>query len=223
MIFFRKDYSFQDSIQLSKSEIKHLQSLRIQKQSKSIDFRDGEGCSYIYQFQENTDIGQLIEKKFISKTSNPIIIATALPKGNRLDWMLQKGTEIGVSNFIFVQFQQSDRKELNIERSIRILMESAAQSKQYYLPQINLCNSLEEYLLNYQNSFYLEPTAKTEISSLEKINMIPMIGPEGGFRKVELELLSKKNVSGFRLKSGILRIETAFVYLASILNWMNCK
>lgn len=216
MIFFREDFRFGEKIDLTKEEIEHLRSLRLNDSEKEIEFRDGNGNSYFYQFEPKQKTGNLIEKKthFIQKFN--LAIAQAIPKSHRLEFLLQKTTELGIDHLYFINFFQSDRKEINLERCNKILLEACIQSKRHTVPKIKIYSSLEKFINEHPNSFYLNPESNIKISEMEDWNLIPIIGPEGGFRKEELELMEKKNLKQFQLGETILKIETASIYLTSL-------
>ncbi|MCE9501217.1 MAG: RsmE family RNA methyltransferase, partial [Leptospira sp.] len=71
---------------------------------------------------------------------------------------------------------------------------------------------------NELNLIFLDPRMEKSIGVLNE-NVIPVIGPEGGFRPEEIQLLKDKNITGYTLGEGILRIETAFLFVASVMKF----
>ncbi|MBP7280633.1 MAG: 16S rRNA (uracil(1498)-N(3))-methyltransferase [Leptospiraceae bacterium] len=217
MIFFRPNATFSGEITLNKEEIEHLRSLRLNDISKTIEVRDGKGVSYFFQVESKSKTGKLLEKKTTIIPNIKIEIASAIPKAQRLDFLLQKGTEIGVTAFYFINFFQSERREINLERSNKIILEAASQCQRHSIPTIKLYNSLEKFLQENKQVFVLNPEAKELLSLNQNWGMIPIIGPEGGFRQEELELLQRYDAKNFSIGNNILKIETAHTYIASIL------
>lgn len=219
--FFRKQKDWEEEVILLPHEISHLKALRILQANKpfQIEFRDGLGTSYVYEFTSGDKKG--IKKEIISNLviDEELIVAMAIPQAGKLEFWLQKGTELGISEFHFVNMLHSDRKEINLERCEKILMESSSQCKRHLLPQIYVFKSLEFYLNSYSDIdfFYLHPySQKPLIEKVWKGNEIPIIGPEGGFHEKELELFQKRKILGYAFGHNILRMETAAISILSI-------
>ncbi|MCE9501013.1 MAG: RsmE family RNA methyltransferase, partial [Leptospira sp.] len=113
-IFFRPDQELTDEIILDKEEIAHLRSLRLNEEDKKIEIRDGNGCSAIYFLSKKSSKGTLESREIHKLHHKKFKIASAIPKSEKLNFLLQKGTELGISGFIFVNFSNSERKELNL-------------------------------------------------------------------------------------------------------------
>ena len=218
-IFFRENYTFHDSIELYSEEVEHLRSIRLDKEEKIIEFRDGKGNSHLYQFEFKKWKGERIQSIENVVQNYDFSLATALPKSQKLDLILQKGTELGVSCFHLVTFMQSDRKEINEGRCQKIIKASASQSRRHTLPEILIYNNLKDFLEKNPGSFYLHPYSNESISQLNDFNLIPVIGPEGGFREEEIKLFTEFECNGYNLGRNILRIETATIYISSVIHY----
>lgn len=139
-------------------------------------------------------------------------IATAIPKGDRLDWMVQKLTEIGTTEIALVQFARSvvrwetERGERQLERLRRIVREAASQSRRTWLP--TLAEPLPfAQVAQASGAVLLDPAGEVGVDDVCSV----IIGPEGGFDPRELE-------HGLSLRSlgpTVLRIETAAVVAAA--------
>jgi 16S rRNA (uracil1498-N3)-methyltransferase len=215
-IFFRINFQMIPTIKLFPEEMEHLKSLRLEKEEKVIEIRDGYGSSYFYEVGFKKDIGNLVENKKNVVHDLHLQVATALPKSQKLDLILQKGTEMGVSVFHLVTFLQSDRKELNEERCQKIVSSASSQCRRHSLPAIYLYSSLKEYLEKCPNSFYLHPYTNLDITQNNDYSLIPVVGPEGGFREEEINLFTEYKCPGYNLGDNIFRIETAALYITSI-------
>ena len=219
MIFFRPNETFTHELVLTKEEIEHLRSLRLNDINKTLEIRDGNGVSYFFLVEAKSKKGKLLEKTTTSTSNQKIKIASAIPKAQRLDFLLQKSTEIGITDFYFINFFQSERRDINLERSNKIILEACSQSKRHTIPNIKLYNSLEKFLQEHKDVFLLDPTANISLSQNQNWNLVPIIGPEGGFREEELDLLRKNNANSFSIGDNILKIETAHIYIASIIRF----
>lgn len=142
-----------------------------------------------------------------------------LLKGNKLDWILQKCTELGVSNFYFVEYQNSVRNNINWEHQLsrwnKIIIEAVEQSERTTLPVIHQINTLENILQNLpqedNNIVFMERLEKNPplSSSKKEGNYNLFFGPEGGFAPSEKELFTEYNINSQSLGRRILRAETA--------------
>jgi 16S rRNA (uracil1498-N3)-methyltransferase len=218
-IFFRPNFIKSDAIKLTLDEWDHLRSLRLDKEDKQIEIRDGLGNSFIYEIGFKKDTGTYLESSKNVVHDLKIEIATALPKSQKLDFLLQKGTELGVTAFHLVTFLQSDRKELNEERALKIISLAASQSRRHSLPSLHVYSSLKEYLIKCPNSFYLHPYTNQSLPHNLDPTLLPVIGPEGGFREEEINLFTEYKCPGYYLGENILRIETAALYMTSIIQY----
>ncbi|MBM9578804.1 16S rRNA (uracil(1498)-N(3))-methyltransferase [Leptospira sp. 201903070] len=225
-ILFRKTWDPENEFSLNRDEISHLKALRIYSEKKLVRVLNGNGLEWIYEVDANTNRGILKESKTHSKQNGISGIATAIPKGNRLEWLLQKGTELGLTHFYFLNFEQSDRKDFNLERAQKITEEAAAQSKRIFLPEVFAPVSLKDFLKTYQEEhdsyFLMDPKGESKLKPEYFRNSIWIIGPEGGFRTKETDLLKEKKVLSVRAGDSILRIETAGVFAASMFRYFTC-
>lgn len=219
LILFREGFIESKSVQLTKEEFAHLAALRLNQKEAEIQIRDGLGGLYTYLYTpKNKDLvwkhTEILPKSLLRNK-----IAIAIPKGNRLDFFIQKVTEMGILEITFLVFRHSIRREFNLERAKKIVKEAASQSKQIELPQLEIADA-SQFLVDHQTSILVfHPNGKEEIQMNELQNKIPLIGPEGGFHEEEEELFQKYELPIRRLKGGILRTETAGVVAAALLQF----
>lgn len=165
-----------------------------------------------------------------------VTIAQGLPKGDKLDLIVQKGTELGARAFIPFQAERSvvvwDNKKQakKLQRLGKIVKEASEQSHRNRIPEIkqpmNLSSLIEESQHFDVKLFAYEEEAKTADHEsfgtvIQKVNdkqhVLVCIGPEGGFSAQEAEKLREAGFYSVRLGPRILRTETAAMYvLASI-------
>jgi 16S rRNA (uracil1498-N3)-methyltransferase len=165
-----------------------------------------------------------------------VTIAQGLPKGDKMDWILQKGTELGATAFIPFQSERSvvkwdaKKAEKKLVRYAKIVKEASEQTHRNQLPEIKPAMSLKQLIeesTTYQvRLIAYEEEAKTAsfqsfaniVSKLKAGDKILIcIGPEGGFSPVEVDSLKEHSFLPVRLGPRILRTETAALYaLASI-------
>jgi 16S rRNA (uracil1498-N3)-methyltransferase len=142
-----------------------------------------------------------------------------------MDWMLEKCTEIGVTEISFIETENSERNKINMERCEKILVQSIKQSKQYWLPKLNNIISFQQFVLSQKNTnlnyimAWCNEHTKTIIETIDtnKSTLI-LIGPEGDFTEHEAKLAMDNNCKTVSLGTNILRTETAAVYACAVIN-----
>ncbi len=141
-----------------------------------------------------------------------LTLATALPKGERAEWLVQKTTEIGVDRIVLVDADRSvvrwdgDRTTRNLDRLRRIAAEAAMQSRRVWLPEIDGLRPVGDVL---DGMVAAEPGGR----ALRSSDVAIAVGPEGGWTDDELAL------AGDRISLGphVLRVETAAVVAATLM------
>lgn len=165
-----------------------------------------------------------------------VSIAQGLPKGDKLEFVLQKGTELGASRFIPFKADRSvvvwneKKSKARMKRYEKIVKEASEQCHRNKLPIVEKPQSMVQ-LIDESKSYDVkivayEEEAKSKHSfSLAKAlqslrhneKLFVCIGPEGGFSEQEIDVLKENNFKPVRLGPRILRTETAALYvLASI-------
>ncbi|TGK60038.1 16S rRNA (uracil(1498)-N(3))-methyltransferase [Leptospira wolffii] len=220
IVFFREDASYSPNLKLEGEEISHLKALRSFGEDKIVAIKDGRGNSFYYKVPASSKNGELIRTEKKERSTNEAKLATAIPKGNRLEWLIQKGTELGITKFSFLVFAHSDRKDLNPERLWKVAAEACAQSKQDFVPEIEGPFRIEEFLQKAKASpeklILLDPRANESLGADTISGKTVIVGPEGGFRREEIAEIEAASEGRFRIGESILRIETACLYAASL-------
>lgn len=169
-----------------------------------------------------------IKQEDLGGSGLKIHLFMALSKRNSFEWILEKGTELGVATFTPIQSERSEKKDLNMTRSRKIVRESAEQSERTTLPEIKDTLSLQDFFENQlshdvpTNVFVLDPRGKKleqknlqEFLGSESVGVF--IGPEGGWSEKEIELFEKNSLPIYSFGKNILRAETAAISCISLL------
>ncbi len=176
------------------------------------------------------------EKKFtefkIEKQSRPqedennLWLAFSPIKKIPQDLMLQKTTELGIKKFIPILCERSVVREINIERSNKIVIEASEQSNRISVPEILKAQSLFAFLKNFpENGHLIFCDINTDSSNLKKIlsdknPVCILVGPEGDFSEKERQfIVEQKNTVPISLAKNILRSETAAIAATTILSF----
>lgn len=143
----------------------------------------------------------------------PVAVAAAVPKGDRCEWMVQKLTEVGVTELVLVECERSvvrwsvDRAERQVERLRRVAREAAMQSRRVWLPEITAPVAFDA-AASRPGAVLAEPGS----GPLGADASLVVIGPEGGFSPAELGELPRVG-----LGPTVLRVETAALVAAVLL------
>lgn len=154
-----------------------------------------------------------------------IIIAQALPRSSRLDTIVEKGCELGMTQLWLFPGERSERKALSPQQEKRLLSVSVAAMKQcgrLYLPHFEILPPIRKWQRLEQAAYFgdLSPDAPTLQSLWRNESSIVFIGPEAGFSDGEEELLRQLGARGIKLHQNILRTDTApLVALSLIQHW----
>ena len=147
-----------------------------------------------------------------------IHIAIAPTKSSdRIEWFIEKCVEIGIQEISFIQCNHSEKKNLNLERSIKVAVSAMKQSQKAYLPKINGLQNFKQFLgqTKAQEKFiaYVADANAPNIHLLQvatkQTNYLVLIGPEGDFSPEEITLALQNNYRPIALGTSRLRTETA--------------
>jgi len=167
-----------------------------------------------------------------------VCIASGLPKGDKLEYVIQKGTELGASEFVpFVAARSivkwdEKKGQKKVERWGKIAKEAAEQSHRGMVPNVTKPLSFRE-LLSFSQSYtykvvaYEEDAKRGENSNLARLlsqmqngeSLFVVIGPEGGLTEKEVSSLIENEFISCSFGPRILRTETAPLYVLSAVSY----
>ena len=148
----------------------------------------------------------------------PLTLAFCPTKNNdRNKLIIEKATEIGVTDFFPVISQNSERRKWNTERFEKVLISSIKQSQRFWLPTIHPAEKFNDFIkkISYKLKFLAHCKEGRKIQ-LKKISnslesQVIVIGPEGDFTSEEIELAKANNYKMISLGNNRLRTETACI------------
>lgn len=189
---------------------------------------------------EIVDTNPTVIARIISKEDNKnelsfdITIVQSLVKEQKMDYILQKITELGASRIIPYEASRSvikldNRKDKKIERWQKIIKEATEQSKRTSIPIIENVISLFDLarLSDYDMKFLCTVNEKSQnlkkvLSNLDgSVKMIFVIGPEGGFTDIEEKELIDNDFIPVSLGDSVLRTETASTFIMSVIRYID--
>lgn len=178
---------------------------------------DGQGTDRLYVINElNKSVAQAeLITNFDSKTpSKHIYLFWSLLKKDKNDWILQKATELGVSHFIPVLAERSEKTGFNAERANKIIIEAAEQCGRSDIPGVREPMLLQTALHEYASQVPLFVCEQYELTKTRHSNFKEsgvLIGPEGGWSEAEKQLFMNQEIGRLPLGDFTLRAETAAV------------
>ncbi|MDD6156472.1 MAG: 16S rRNA (uracil(1498)-N(3))-methyltransferase [Lachnospiraceae bacterium] len=227
--FFVEDEQVQaqEKIMITGSDVNHIKNVLRMRAGERVRISDASGKAYFCHLEEVRDdavvatIDQVDERG--TELGNKIILFQGLPKGDKMELIIQKATELGISEIYPVAMKNcvvklDDKKAQSKVTRWQTIAESAAkQSKRTVIPKVqmpvtwkkalDLASAMDVKLVPYENERGMEATRET-IRGIKKGQTVAIfVGPEGGFSPEEIDLPEEyKRIS---LGRRILRTETA--------------
>jgi 16S rRNA (uracil1498-N3)-methyltransferase len=220
---------------LTPDQAHHLRTVLRLGAGEEVELFDGEGGAYSGRIESQdakVRIGGLVRLESANPPGTALVLAAALIKPDRFDWILQKGTELGVSRFLplvtrFTAAQiPTTRVAARMQRWQRIVREACKQSRRLTVPDIQTPMTFDRFLAEQEYStcsrFMLYEQAPERLKSDAAVGdrVLLCVGPEGGWDAGETEAAA---LAGFRLVnlgSGILRAETACLAAIAIFQFL---
>lgn len=214
-------------------DVKHISKVLRLKCGDTVELCDGKLNDYICTISsvEKDEICAEIKEKKSNLNESPLCITLyqGIPKGDKMDYIIQKCVELGVNKIVPVAMKRTVVKVktpyFKSERWQRISLEAAKQCRRGIIPEVSEPISFDNVLKEISGSGALNilPYENEDVHRLkdvlnnnlhaERVNLI--IGPEGGFDDEEITLARLKNVNTVTLGPRIMRCETAPVAAVS--------
>lgn len=181
---------------------------------------DGSGFEYRSVISEMARgrVGFVVdEKKKGAEVARKLTLVQAFIKRDRLEWLVEKVTELGVDEIVLFQAERSIKKFGNDSRLQKILIEASEQSGRVSIPRLTYCKSLEEVLVRFPQAILLHVQGEKFVTPLDSQNELSVIvGPEGGWTEGEIESAYQNGIKVECLGTTVLRAETAAVAVSSL-------
>lgn len=231
-----------DSITINGGDANHLARALRARRGDRITAVDGAGnCAVVelIDFDKETITARRVSdiKKIVAEKK--IILADCLPKQNRFDNIIEKATELGISEIRPLISERTiarpggSRAEVKLERWRRIAKESAEQCARDTIPTIENISTLDDWLKEISpladNTLLLfcweqeQSTTVREVLSSYRAsggeNIIVLIGPEGGFSDREVHAIISAGGVSVTLGNRVLKTDTAAVSVLAMINY----
>ena len=198
------------------------------KEGSDIYVFDGKGKEYIFKIKEIKKNTVVLGKVELSREENfkgrKIALGFPLVKEDKIDFILQKATELGVYSFIPFVCQRSINVKPSakkLQRWQRIVIEAARQSERLWIPEIEEVLSFTELIAgDYKKKLVACAQGKEFNPAMltEEKELLAVVGPEGDFSDSEYRVLGENDFQPINLSEHILRVETAAVFFVGMLN-----
>lgn len=234
--FFAEDLSG-EAVELGQAEARHAARVLRLSAGAQVKLFDGAGtvaAATLEKLTRRSAVARIVQRRKIPARPEPVVrLGFSVPKGRRLDWLLEKATELGAARLSPVVFERS----VNIpkmsgharSRWRAICIAAAKQCRADFLPEIDPASALSDFLgaeaggvriLGDADSDVSVPTALEEWSPGSPVTIL--VGPEGGPTDAERRAALAAGFSPVRLGEYVLRVETAALVLLAGAN-MFCR
>lgn len=235
--YVSKEQIADDKIYIEGMDVNHIKNVLRLEKGDWIIACDKEGTDYISRINtlSSEQILLDVEKVQDSDTELPckIVLFQGLPKKDKMEFIIQKAVELGVSEIVPVVMKRcvvklDDKKSDKKTKRWQTIAEAAAkQSGRGIIPKVanpvnikeafDIAGSLEYNMIPYELQDGIEESRKIVKESCTKKSVGIFIGPEGGFEKEEVEEAVSKGIKPISLGKRILRTETAGMAIVSIM------
>ena len=206
-------------IKFSTEESRHISKVLRKKTGDAITVTNGKGLEWkgeITMLDTRNTLATKTATIFHKKAKSNLHIAIAPTKSNdRIEWFLEKATEIGITHITLILCNHSERRNIKSERFEKILIGALKQSNQFHLPKLNSLTYFSDFVSSNSadNKFiaHCREGNKSNLSSYNTLSkdVLILIGPEGDFSREEVELAMENDFLPIALGSQRLRTETA--------------
>lgn len=221
----------QSEAEFDSFESQHILKTMRKSEDDSVHFTDGKGRLFQGRITNTKPILK-VRYKLVDQLHWPppslSMLGIGFIRPSRLDFMIEKATELGVNKFYFYASRFTNYFTNNTSRWDKITRQAIKQSNRLYLPEITISSDFSHFLeavSGVKLKFLADQTASRPVvdilNSLRKKSnedIIFIIGPEGGFDEKEIKLALDHNFLPVSFGENRLRTETAAIFAASYIN-----
>lgn len=219
-------------ILFSKEESRHIIKVLRKKQGDILHITNGNGYLFSAEIIIESDkkcVAKIIGAEFKEKEWNYYLHIAIAPTKNidRLEWFIEKATEIGIDEITPLLCDNSERKVIKFERLEKIMLSAAKQSLKFNAPKLNELTKFKDFLHSNKEGNLLIAHCydgeKTPLKSFEfkEDRITILIGPEGDFSQKEVEEAVQAKFIPITLGKSRLRTETAGLVAVHSINFLH--
>jgi len=220
------------------SDVNYLKNVLRLKVGDEISIMDSKSKEYSAKItsidKDAIRVDLIAEKHPKSESKVKLTVAQGMPKNPKMDFVVQKATELGVLRIIPMKTERSivkiegEKEDTKVNRWQKIAKEAAEQSGRLIIPFVEQVRDLKEVIRLYNDfdkciilwEMEKENTIKKFLQENKGIkSLLVLIGPEGGFSHDEAELAKSQGFIPVTIGSRILRTETASIAVLSMIDY----
>lgn len=212
-------------ILIDADEQQHIAKVLRMREGEEIFLTDGKGnlAQGTLIFEGKKVSLEVTEVKENTPDFSPKLHIAIAPTKNidRIEFFLEKAVEMGISEVSFILTDQTERKNISVEKLRKQAIGASKQSLRSHFPKVNDLQKFSDFIKNLdsENTFVAhcnENLERKNINDIPKLeNCTFLIGPEGDFSEREIQLLAEKGIKAVSLGNQRLRTETAGIFVAA--------
>jgi len=229
--FFSPDIPLSGHFTLNAEESKHCLKVLRKKAGDRIDVVDGKGnlaqAEIVHAQHHRCELKVISRESDYGKRGFLISIAIAIPKNTeRLEWFLEKATEIGTDEIFPMITEKTERTGLNAARLRKILISAMKQSGRAFLPVLHEPHPFPHILTRMPDAQRFIAICGMNVRHLKDAcrkgsDTLVLIGPEGDFTEKEMKQAIGSGFQPVSLGKSRLRMETAGIAACHVINLLN--
>lgn len=223
-------------ITITGDDVRHIKTVLRKKEGDLLTLLDGRGQEYTVRIAalEKVEIDtEIVDRRERPASSPSIVLGQGIAKADKMDWVVQKATELGVASIVPLVTERTIVKvkdeEKRVARWRKIAREAAMQSDRPDFPAVHEIHRFGDFLLTLDPgpmTLFLMPweegtePVKDVLRKQQGIgSVVVLIGPEGGFSRAEADAARARGFHLVSLGPTILRTETAAIAALSMIGY----
>lgn len=219
-------------ITFNKEESRHIVKVLRKKEGDTVYLTDGKGYLYTSKINIANDKKCLATifgatEKELSRDYKLHVAIAPTKNNDRLEWFLEKATEIGIDEITPIITQNSERRVIKKERMEKIIQSAMKQALKFHLPRLNDAIPFSEFLnQKFEKKVYIAHCEEGEKKGMKELiqpkeSLTILIGPEGDFSSEEIGQSLNGGCIPISLGKARLRTETAAVVAVQNVAFIN--
>ena len=220
-LFYNPDINDTSSqFTFDKIESRHIVKVLRKKEGDTLLITNGKGklftAEVLFANDKKCTVNIINVEVKVKPWSYYLHIAIAPTKNNdRLEWFLEKATEIGIDEITQIYCKHSERKVIKKERLDKVIVSAMKQSLKFQLPKLNEATAFQDFVnQDFKGDLFIahceetdKKSLKSQLKTQQRITLL--IGPEGDFSSKEIEIAKQQKFIPVSLGESRLRTETA--------------
>jgi 16S rRNA (uracil1498-N3)-methyltransferase len=205
-----------ETVELTDTELHHLAHVSRCRDGDTVDIVNGKGSlaeARIESVGKRQAALTIVKVVHTPPPSRRVILAQAYPRANRLDTILEKCTELGVTDIWLFVGEKSERKEAALPRVDSVLIAAMKQCGALYLPTLVQAKPIKQWTELPCKTYFGEFSSEAKFlpQVVTGADSMIVIGPESGLTGDEESMLKKLGAEGVSLSRNVLRADTAAI------------